>query len=63
MHNVPFNTEPLDFGVQPESAQNSEESEPHRKLCPMPVQRETPAGFIDTVCKGDIEENSAGLCR
>lgn len=60
MHNVQFNTEPLDFGVQPES---SEDSAPHRKLCPMPIQRETPGGFIDTVCKGDIEENSAGLCR
>lgn len=63
MHNVPFNTEPLDFGVQPENTENVEDSASLRKLCPMPVQRETPGGFIDTVCKGDIEVNSAGLCR
>lgn len=60
MHNVPYNTDPLDFGVQ---QIDSEENTPLKKLCPMPIQKETPSGLIDTVCNGDIEENSAGLCR
>lgn len=29
----------------------------------MPIQRETPTGLVDTVCNGDVDDNSAGLCR
>lgn len=61
MHNVPFNTEPLDFGLN--DNQDTDDDTPQKQLCPMPIQKETPSGLIDTVCKGDIEENSAGLCR
>lgn len=31
--------------------------------CPIPIQKETPDGFVDTVCNSSIEQNHAGLCR
>lgn len=59
MHNVPFSTEPGEIfpGL------NTNDSNSARKLCPIPIQKESPNGLVDTICKGDIEENSAGLCR
>lgn len=58
MHNVPYNIEPdAMYGS------NSDEGNTVRKLCSIPIQKETPSGLVDTVCNGDIEENSAGLCR
>ncbi|XP_031617064.1 uncharacterized protein LOC116336963 isoform X2 [Contarinia nasturtii] len=59
MHNIPFSTEPGE--VIPGT--NTKEESNFRKLCPIPIQKETPSGLVDTVCNGDIEENSAGLCR
>lgn len=31
--------------------------------CPIPIQKETPTGLVDTICKDDVEKNHAGLCR
>lgn len=59
MHNVPFSTEPGE--VFP--GMNTNEVHSIRKLCPIPIQKETPTGLVDALCIGDIEENSAGLCR
>lgn len=59
MHNISFSTEP----GEAIPVTNSNEENSIRKLCPIPIQKETPNGLVDTVCKGDIEENSAGLCR
>lgn len=42
---------------------NTGNSNSVRKLCPIPIQKETPNGLVDTVCNGDIEEKSAGLCK
>lgn len=52
MHNIPFSTEP-----------DATNEGTNSKLCQVPIQKETPSGLVDTVCKGDIEEGSAGLCR
>lgn len=59
IHNVSYNTEPFDSFQSGYTVSGSL----NRKLCPMPIQKETPAGLIDTVCNGDIEENHAGLCK
>ncbi|XP_055299571.1 E3 ubiquitin-protein ligase lubel isoform X2 [Sitodiplosis mosellana] len=59
MHNIPFTTEPGE--VIPGT--NTNEVNSVRRLCPIPIQKETPSGLVDTVCNGDLEENSAGLCR
>lgn len=56
MHDVPFNTEPFEGGQS-----NSKEFEP--KTCPIPIQKETPAGLIDTLCNIDVAENQAGMCK
>lgn len=52
MYNIPFSTEP-----------DATNEGTNSKLCQVPIQKETPSGLVDTVCKGDIEENNAGLCR
>ncbi|CAH0557576.1 unnamed protein product [Brassicogethes aeneus] len=33
------------------------------KKCPIPLQKETPSGLVDTICNGDVEKAQAGLCR
>lgn len=58
MHDIPFDTKP---GKVP--GMSIEDENLTRKLCPIPIQKETPSGLVDTLCKSDIEENSAGLCR
>nr|XP_013098715.1 unnamed protein product [Stomoxys calcitrans] len=32
-------------------------------LCPIPIQKETPNGLVDTKCKNDVPEKHAGMCR
>lgn len=62
MNKIEYNTEPLkrlrdeDYGEASNRARA-------RQLCPMPIQKETPAGLVDTVCQGDIDVNHPGLCR
>lgn len=62
MNKIEYNIEPLkrlrdeDYGEASARARA-------RKLCPMPIQKETPTGLVDTVCNGDVNDNSAGLCR
>lgn len=59
MNKVDFNTKPLDGVIVPNEADGA-----RAKLkCPMPIQKETPNGMIDTVCNGDIADQQAGLCR
>lgn len=31
--------------------------------CPIPIQKETPTGLVDTICKNDVPVNHAGMCR
>lgn len=31
--------------------------------CPVQVQRETPSGLVDSLCKQTVEKGQAGLCR
>lgn len=31
--------------------------------CPIPIQKETPTGLVDTICKNDVPLNHAGMCR
>lgn len=59
MHNIPFSTEPGEAfkGI------NQLNTNSVRKLCQIPIQKETPSGLVDTVCNGDMEDESAGLCR
>lgn len=61
MNNIKFDTEPLE-GLINDNVE-VERMTRSRRLCPMPIQKETPSGLTDTVCKEDIEENQAGLCK
>lgn len=58
MNKINFDTEPMD-GVIPTDSDGAKA----KILCPMPIQKETPNGMIDTVCNGDIADHQAGLCR
>ncbi|XP_018783773.1 PREDICTED: uncharacterized protein LOC108965672 isoform X2 [Bactrocera latifrons] len=31
--------------------------------CPIPLQKETPTGMVDTVCSGEVPDKHAGMCR
>ncbi|XP_055643489.1 E3 ubiquitin-protein ligase lubel isoform X9 [Toxorhynchites rutilus septentrionalis] len=58
MHNVTFDTEPSEL-LKREFA----ESQSASMKCPIPLQKETPAGLMDTICNGDVPDDHAGLCR
>jgi E3 ubiquitin-protein ligase RNF31 len=50
-HKIPFDTE------------KKEESAAAAAKCPVPLQRETPNGLIDTVCNNEVTPGQGGLCR
>lgn len=55
MHEVKFETESIEI-LEGDGTKNP-------ALCPIPLQKETPTGMEDTVCKGDVLPNNAGLCK
>ncbi|XP_059617781.1 E3 ubiquitin-protein ligase lubel-like [Phlebotomus argentipes] len=58
MHKIPYDTEPADA-----LKFRTEEGAKAVLKCPIPLQKETPTGLVDTVCSGDVLEGFAGLCR
>lgn len=58
LHEIPFNNQPSDAAPA-----ESDEGAKAVLKCPMPIQKETPTGLVDTVCKNDVPNNHAGLCR
>lgn len=62
MNDIEFSREAFDG---PHTAEENEAGAKARarNLCPMPVQKETPTGLVDTVCNGDVANDNAGLCR
>ncbi|XP_050096252.1 E3 ubiquitin-protein ligase lubel isoform X3 [Anopheles aquasalis] len=58
MNNVPFDTEPSELMKQ--ELMNGQSTV---LKCPIPLQKETPAGLMDMICSAEVPENHAGLCR
>ncbi|ALC38437.1 CG11321 [Drosophila busckii] len=58
-HKVIFDTEPVEAQDEPSSSSKA------RALarCPIPLQKETPQGLVDTVCNSDVPDKHAGMCR
>ncbi|KAH8251375.1 hypothetical protein KR032_010234 [Drosophila birchii] len=56
---VQFDTEPLQ--MKDESSSSSQARALAR--CPIPLQKETPQGLVDTVCNTDVPDKHAGMCR
>jgi E3 ubiquitin-protein ligase RNF31 len=55
-HNISFDTElPPNLKTQEKNGENLK--------CLVQLQKETPAGLIDTVCNAETAEGQAGLCR
>ncbi|XP_065358387.1 E3 ubiquitin-protein ligase lubel isoform X2 [Calliphora vicina] len=59
----------VSFEVDPiETADDVDDNEPSSSkkkelLCPIPIQKETPTGLVDTICNGEVPEKHAGMCR
>ncbi|XP_041779952.1 E3 ubiquitin-protein ligase lubel isoform X5 [Anopheles merus] len=58
MNNVSFDTEPSE-----QMKQELANGESTSMKCPIPLQKETPAGLMDMICSADVPEKHAGLCR
>ncbi|XP_055382033.1 E3 ubiquitin-protein ligase lubel isoform X3 [Condylostylus longicornis] len=55
MHQIPFDEEP--------QIEKTDKKIKQSLKCPVPLQKETPTGLIDTICNGDVPQKYAGLCR
>ncbi|XP_055711279.1 E3 ubiquitin-protein ligase lubel isoform X3 [Phlebotomus papatasi] len=58
MHKIPYDTEPVEA-----LKFRTEEGAKAVLKCPIPLQKETPTGLVDTICNGDVLDGFAGLCR
>uniref|UniRef100_A0A182SBZ0 RING-type domain-containing protein n=1 Tax=Anopheles maculatus TaxID=74869 RepID=A0A182SBZ0_9DIPT len=58
MNNVSFDTEPSE-----QMKQELTNGEGAIMKCPIPLQKETPAGLMDMICSADVPDKHAGLCR
>ncbi|XP_037712211.1 E3 ubiquitin-protein ligase lubel isoform X3 [Drosophila subpulchrella] len=56
---VKFDTEPVQ--LKDESSSSSKARAQAR--CPIPLQKETPQGLVDTVCNTEVPDKHAGMCR
>lgn len=58
MHDIKFN-------VRPEDALDGADADGAGALpkCPIPIQKETPTGLVDTICQNDVDKDQAGMCR
>ncbi|XP_043643766.1 LOW QUALITY PROTEIN: E3 ubiquitin-protein ligase lubel [Drosophila teissieri] len=56
---VKFDTEPMQ--LKDESSSSSKARALAR--CPIPLQKETPQGLVDTVCNTEVPDKHAGMCR
>ncbi|EDW51907.1 GM13847 [Drosophila sechellia] len=56
---VRFDTEPMQ--IKDESSSSSKARAQAR--CPIPLQKETPQGLVDTVCNTEVPDKHAGMCR
>lgn len=68
MHNIPFNVKAAAADTTAESADdddddNADDNATVIAKCPIPIQKETPTGLVDTICQNDVEPNQAGICR
>lgn len=58
MHNIAFETEPSEALQMVD-----EENNKNNKKCPIQLQKETPTGLVDTICKDEVLDGNAGLCK
>ncbi|XP_034666337.1 E3 ubiquitin-protein ligase lubel isoform X3 [Drosophila subobscura] len=56
---VTFDTEP----VQIQDELSSSTTARAMARCPIPLQKETPQGLVDTVCNTEVPDKHAGMCR
>ncbi|XP_033249192.1 titin isoform X6 [Drosophila miranda] len=56
---VTFDTEP----VQVQDELSSSTTARAMARCPIPLQKETPQGLVDTVCNTEVPDKHAGMCR
>ncbi|XP_023290946.2 E3 ubiquitin-protein ligase lubel isoform X1 [Lucilia cuprina] len=60
---VPFEVDPIETSENNVDDNEPSSSKKKELLCPIPIQKETPTGLVDTRCNGDVPEKHAGMCR
>ena len=53
----------ISYDVDPPNQAGKDNLSNKPLLCPIPLQRETPKGLVDTVCNNDVPQKHAGMCR
>lgn len=55
------------FKTTPDDDSNEDSGDGAKSIltmkCPVPIQKETPTGLVDTICKNDVPVDHAGMCR
>lgn len=62
-NDVSFDVDPIVFEGPSTSTSTSAPATSVFARCPIPLQKETPKGLVDTVCNNDVVKDQAGLCR
>lgn len=64
MHEIPFNVKaPEAVADTAADGGSTSSTAASSNKCPIPIQKETPAGLVDTICQNDVERDHAGMCR
>ncbi|XP_075149254.1 E3 ubiquitin-protein ligase lubel-like [Haematobia irritans] len=58
-NNVEYDVDPIEVNDGTEASTSQKQP----ALCPIPIQKETPNGLVDTKCKNDVPDKHAGMCR
>ncbi|KAL9930414.1 linear Ubiquitin E3 ligase isoform 1-T3 [Glossina fuscipes fuscipes] len=57
-HGVNYEEDPIDTFIESNAI-----SKAMPLRCPIPIQKETPTGLVDTKCNNDVPEKHGGMCR
>nr|XP_036226343.1 E3 ubiquitin-protein ligase lubel isoform X4 [Bactrocera oleae] len=60
-YNIQYDEDPVE--LPDNHVEDASTSTPKVPRCPIPLQKETPTGLVDTVCSGEVPDKHAGMCR
>ncbi|XP_050318554.1 E3 ubiquitin-protein ligase lubel isoform X2 [Bactrocera neohumeralis] len=60
-NNIQYDEDPTELSGN--HVEDASTSTPKVPRCPIPLQKETPTGMVDTVCSGEVPDKHAGMCR
>ncbi|XP_036226344.2 E3 ubiquitin-protein ligase lubel isoform X5 [Bactrocera oleae] len=60
-YNIQYDEDPVELPNN--HVEDASTATPKMPRCPIPLQKETPTGLVDTVCSGEVPDKHAGMCR